>query len=130
MTDFGLAALRSDRPSKHQLRGGTAAYLAPEQLIDSAIENTIDIYGLGGSLYAMLTGQPPRVGTPAEVLSQLETGTAVRRPSAVCPEQNISADLDDLVLRCLSPCPDDRFLDVSAFLNAVDDIVQRLSLKE
>ncbi len=127
ITDFGLAALRSDCPSKRYLRGGTAAYLAPEQLRGAFIENTIDIYGLGGLLYAMLTGQPPRIGTTAEVMSQLQSGSATKAPSSVRPDRNITVDLDDLVLRCLNPVPDRRYRDVPTFLDAVNGVLENQS---
>ncbi|MBA2114707.1 protein kinase domain-containing protein [Bremerella alba] len=122
VTDFGFAALRSDPPSKRLPRGGTVAYLAPEQLQDSAIDNTLDIYGLGGLLYALLTGQPPRVGSPSEILNQLENKQPPLRPSVAKPELSISPELEALILRCLDPDPARRFSDVSAFLNAVKRI--------
>src|SRR5690349_6616166 len=39
---------------------GTADYLAPEQALDShAVDIRADIYGLGGTFFYLLTGQPP-----------------------------------------------------------------------
>ena len=39
---------------------GTLEYMAPEQTQDaSAVDIRADIYGLGGTLYWALTGQPP-----------------------------------------------------------------------
>ena len=49
---------------------GTADYLAPEQAIDShTVDIRADIYGLGGTFFYLLTGQPPfPEGTVAQKL--------------------------------------------------------------
>lgn len=122
VSDFGFAALRSDRPAIHKIRGGTIAYLAPEQLRNASIDNTIDIYGLGGLLYALLTGKPPRSGSPDQILRQLENNSPSVHPSSVRPDLNIVPEFDELIMRCLDPNPARRFRDILTFLNAVDRI--------
>lgn len=53
-TPDGLTPLHADRMF------GTADYLAPEQIRNSHIvDGRADLYGLGGTFYAMLTGSPP-----------------------------------------------------------------------
>lgn len=122
VTDFGFAALRSDPPSAQRGRGGTAAYLAPEQIHGSSIDHTIDIYGLGGLLYVLLTGRPPRIGSPAEILNQLENGLLPLKPSIVRPDVNIPQEIDELTQRCLDPDPSHRYRDIPAFLNAAKSV--------
>lgn len=62
--DFGLAAsdpLRSP-PSRRvgtELRGGTAGYLAPEQLKKGEVTPALDLYSFGVVLHRMLTGRLP-----------------------------------------------------------------------
>jgi len=125
VTDFGFAALRSDQTSRHIRRGGTVAYMAPEQLQGGTIDSSLDIYGLGGLLYALLTGQPPRKGSAAEVLSQLEHNVLPLKPSIARPELASAPGIDELVLRCLDPDPARRYQDIPAFLNATKGIHSR-----
>ncbi|MGE3316794.1 MAG: FHA domain-containing serine/threonine-protein kinase, partial [Planctomycetaceae bacterium] len=72
--DFGLAMLEKDEDefSLAMISGqdcvGTADYIAPEQTLDSfTVDARADIYSLGCTLYAALTGSVP---FPAETVSQ------------------------------------------------------------
>ena len=71
VTDFGLAK-PVDPGSEPALTAmgvvvGTPDYIAPEQARGEAIDERVDIYALGGTLYFLQTGIPPfRTGKPAE----------------------------------------------------------------
>jgi serine/threonine-protein kinase len=71
VTDFGLAK-PVDPGSEPALTAmgvvvGTPDYIAPEQARGEAIDERVDLYALGGTLYFLLTGVPPfRTGKPAE----------------------------------------------------------------
>ena len=93
-------------------RGGTAGFLCPEQISDvfGPVTERSDVYGLGGLLYALLTGHPPMSGrdlpeTLANVLSLL----APVPPSAF--DALSAGALDDVVLRCLRKEPTERYPD-------------------
>jgi len=49
---------------------GTPAYLSPEQLLGNTPSIQSDIYSLGMTLYELLVGQPPFLGTTAAVVMQ------------------------------------------------------------
>ena len=115
LTDFGLARplLRDlDTDPDATLTGavlGTPGYMAPEQAGGRIRELTTatDVYGLGGVLYACLTGHAPYRGAKtAEVLRNALIG----RPEAPSRLNSaIPADLETICLKCLEPAPDSRY---------------------
>src|SRR3972149_5058928 len=58
--DFGLAvALDLSRMTQEGMMMGTVAYMPPEQALGGKVDPRSALYGLGGTLYEMLTGRPP-----------------------------------------------------------------------
>ncbi|WP_144126287.1 serine/threonine-protein kinase [Catellatospora sichuanensis] len=58
--DFGIAAWQE--AAYPSLVAGTRGYTAPEQAAGGPVDARTDVFGLGCSLYAMLTGAPPPAG--------------------------------------------------------------------
>lgn len=111
LTDFGLARLRveSSALSKTGQISGTPGFFAPEQARgdQAAIGPATDVYGLGATIYAVLTGVAPQKGaTLAEVLvATLERPP--EPPSSLRPDRD--ARLDEVCARCLAKDPAQRF---------------------
>jgi serine/threonine protein kinase len=86
---------------------GDLRYLSPEQLSgEQPIDARADIYSLGATLYAVLTGRPPfEGGTAAEIIRRVMTG-APEPPTRF--HLAIPSQLEGLVLRMLSMRPEDR----------------------
>jgi serine/threonine protein kinase len=86
---------------------GDLRYLSPEQLSgEQPIDARADIYSLGATLYAVLTGRAPfEGGTAAEIIRRVMTGApeAPTRFHLAIPSQ-----MEGLVLRMLSMRPEDR----------------------
>lgn len=106
LADFGLAHTRV-LSSYLGLSGsgdiiGTPGYMAPEQGEGrpERIDELSDVYALGATLYALLTGRPPFDGsTPAERLVQTVTAEV---PSARSLRPEVPLELDRLIRRCLT----------------------------
>jgi tetratricopeptide (TPR) repeat protein/tRNA A-37 threonylcarbamoyl transferase component Bud32 len=89
---------------------GTPAYMSPEQAAGrwDVIGPATDIYSLGATLYALLTGQPPfRGGSPTEVMQQVQRG-AVVPPRKV--KKEVPAALEAVCLKAMALKPEDRYL--------------------
>jgi len=64
LTDFGIAARTGDRP----VPAGTLLYAAPEQMSGAPASPATDIYAATATFYECLTGRPPFIGDPDELL--------------------------------------------------------------
>ncbi|QDU20874.1 serine/threonine-protein kinase [Urbifossiella limnaea] len=122
VADFGLAKLDDAgglTATGHVL--GTLQYMAPEGLT-GAPDARGDVYGLGATLYELLTLRPPVTGeTPAELMKQLADGVPVP-PRKVNPA--VPRDLETIVLKALAREPERRYAtagDMAADLRAFLD---------
>jgi serine/threonine-protein kinase len=97
VTDFGLAK-PVDPGSEPALTAmgvvvGTPDYIAPEQARGEPIDERVDIYALGGTLYFLLTGVPPfRTGRPADDKYLKVVARHLRNPAPDALERNPSVD--------------------------------------
>lgn len=101
--DFGLAGLAHEI---EDVRSGTPAYMAPEQLVGKEVTARSDIYALGLVLYELFTGKPAFEGKTHDEIMR------VRRESTPDRFSTLVRDLDPavqlVILRCLEEEPEDR----------------------
>src|SRR5262245_43654924 len=100
--DFGLAAVGRIE----DVRPGTPAYMAPEQLLGREVTQRSDIFALGLVIYELFTGRRAYTATSiGELVNQHESRSAVPPSELVSA---IDAAIDHILLRCLDPDPDRR----------------------
>ena len=102
LMDFGLAASAGGVAS-NEVRQGTPAYMAPEQLAGKEVTVQSDLYALGLILYEMYTGKRPFEASSLAQLLALRERNATREPSTLCPD--LDASTERIILECLSPEP-------------------------
>ena len=108
LTDFGLAKDMAKNPHMTSIGIGTPGYWPPEQAFRDVgpLGPHSDIYGLGATLYALLTGQPPYgVGSTGQIL------TRMKRPLPAPSElrEGVDPGLEAIVLKSLQRKPEDRY---------------------
>ncbi len=110
LLDFGIARdARAETLTRTGQSLGTPAYMAPEQTsVERSKELTaaVDVYGLGVLAFELLTGRPPYLGTPMNVLCAL-LEEDVPPPSRHA--QGVPAALDAIVLRATARDPSARY---------------------
>jgi serine/threonine-protein kinase len=105
---LGRSVLQSPRMSQNCLPWPMPHYLAPEQLARSEKSATpaSDLYALGVLLYELLTNRSPVHGAGRDEIFQQTRDVTPTPPHQYCPE--ISEDVSDLVMKCLSKQPQRR----------------------
>ena len=128
--DFGLAGVAAQITGA-EIRNGTPAYMAPEQLAGREVTIRSDIYALGLVLYEIFTGKRPfDASSLAELMKMQESGTPVSISSVV---RDLDPAVEKVIVRCLSPDPKDRpasALLVAAALPGGDPIAAALAAGE
>lgn len=115
VTDFGLAK-PVDPGAEPALTAmgvvvGTPDYIAPEQARGEQIDERVDIYALGGTLYFLLTAVPPfRTGKPAEDKYLKVVARHLRNPPpfAVDARPDTDPELAELARVMMAKRPADR----------------------
>lgn len=108
LADFGVARLLDSSSTKTTI-AGTPGYMAPEQARgqSAGLDARTDVYGLGATLYEMLSGRPPFVGETSEaILRQLfdSDPIPVRRLNPRVPRE-----LETVCSKCLASIPSGRY---------------------
>jgi len=125
--DFGLAAIGQ----VEDIRAGTPAYMAPEQLLGREVGPASDIFALGLIMYEMYTGKRAFAAkTIGDLVNQHESGV-LTPPSTLVT--TLDASVERVILRCLEADPGRRppsALTVSAALPGGDPLAAALAAGE
>jgi len=99
ITDFGLAAMAASIDGA-EIRNGTPAYMAPEQLEGREVTVQSDLYALGLVFHEMFTGKAAHA---ADTVAEL---TRMRKGSRDTKASTLVGDLDPAVERAIHACLD------------------------
>jgi serine/threonine-protein kinase len=123
LIDFGIAEGKACGKLGSQPEDstwGTPAYMAPEQVEGTDCDGRTDIYGLGATLYELLTGEVPFKGEDSEAIMNLRLTESPRPPRLLRPD--IPPGLESIVLRALSRHRKDRFQSAREMRTAITSL--------
>lgn len=120
--DFGVA--KASVAGEESLTGtgtamGSPMYMAPEQLRGERVDARADVWALGVTLYELLAGITPfEASVPAMVYAAILT----QAPHPLRDERDdVSEELERVILRCLEKEPARRFASAIALREALED---------
>ncbi|HVK77016.1 MAG TPA: serine/threonine-protein kinase [Kofleriaceae bacterium] len=113
VADFGLARAEAGDDAA-AIRGGTPAYMAPEQLAGGGADARADQFGFAVALYEALAGRRPYDGRSVDELA------AAMRAGPPAPLTGVPARVAGAVARALAVDPAARWPSMTALLAALD----------
>jgi hypothetical protein len=128
--DFGLAGIAASIQGA-EVRAGTPAYMAPEQLAGKEVTIKSDLYSLGLILYEILTGKRAFDAATLPELMRLREESVPGKPSSMV--RDLDPLLERVTLRCLEKDPALRptsALQVAAALPGGDPLAAALAAGE
>jgi hypothetical protein len=110
LLDMGLArsSAAGDNLTEQLDRGavvGTADFIAPEQGLNLAVDGRADVYSLGATFFALVTGKPPFEGNTTQKLLQHQLKPA---PALSSLDPTFPTALSAVVAKMLAKKPADR----------------------
>jgi predicted Ser/Thr protein kinase len=126
--DFGLAGIAHEI---EDVRSGTPAYMAPEQMSGKEVTVRSDIYSLGLVLYELFTGRPAFDGKTLDEIVRVRRDSTPHRPSTLV--RDMDPAVERVILHCLEADPENRpatALMVAAALPGGDPLAAALAAGE
>ncbi|MEQ8848695.1 protein kinase [Botrimarina sp.] len=130
VTDFGLARIEAD--AGVTMTGdlvGTLRYMAPEQALGKrvVIDHRADIYGLGATLYELLTLRPAFGSSDrAELLRQIALEEPLR-PRKL--DSRIPAELETIVSTAMAKSPEARYQSAQELADDLEAYLAQLPIR-
>ena len=113
----------------YSARGGTIAYMAPEQFVTGQSSVQSDIFALGVTLYELFSGRHPFVRPEAEELQIVRAiQFADPLPLADCCPQ-MPPELASVIITCLQKTPSGRYSSAADLREALKTIMKTMQLE-
>jgi len=109
-------------------RGGTIAYMAPEQFVTGQSSVQSDIFALGLILYEMVSGRHPFHRPDALEVHSIRAIQYAEPPALREIVPDLPVELESVILRCLEKQPSERYASAAELREGLKTIVKSLQL--
>jgi serine/threonine protein kinase/Flp pilus assembly protein TadD len=109
-------------------RGGTIAYMAPEQFVTGQSSVQSDIFALGLILYELATGRHPFHRPDAQEFQSIRAIQFAEPPSIREIAPDLPVELESVILRCLEKQPSARFASAADVRESLKMIMRSMQL--
>jgi len=109
-------------------RGGTIAYMAPEQFVTGQSSVQSDLFALGLILYELATGRHPFHRPDAPEFQSIRAIQYADPPSIRDINPELPVELESVIFRCLEKQPSARFGSASEVRDALKTIMMAMQL--
>lgn len=124
VSDFGLATIEdAPRLTRQGMVVGTPAYMPPEQINGTEIDQRSDMFSLGATFYEALTGTSPFYAENFSEIMKKVLNTYPQKPSVVI--KDIPTELDQIILRLLEKQPTRRYASADHALQDVRSLAKQ-----
>lgn len=123
VVDFGFAKLKEGAVTASGMTLGTVPYMAPEQILADPVDGRTDVYGLGVTMFHMLTGSLPfDAESDAQLVAQ-HLYAPPPPPSSRHP--GLDPRIDRVVLAAMRKRPENRYASMAALLEDIERLLGR-----
>jgi serine/threonine protein kinase/Tfp pilus assembly protein PilF len=127
--EFDPAKAARRRPgvpiATYTARGGTIAYMAPEQFVTGQSSVQSDLWALGVILYELVSGRHPFARPDADEFQSIR---AIQFADPA-PLPEVPAEIRSVILRCLQKTPTERFASAADVREALKTIMKALQIE-
>jgi serine/threonine-protein kinase len=119
---------RGSSPATYTARGGTIAYMAPEQFVTGQSSAQSDIFALGVILFELLSGRHPFHRPDGLEMESIRAIQYAVPPALRELRPDIPAELVSVVMRCLEKVPAERFRAAADVREALKTVMRVLDI--